>query len=204
MGENSKHLMAFQVAYIYFEVCLIIWGFMIFHSDMLLLPVSRKIENPFSLLVGNHRLSDSTMFGNPYQSLPIENTGGVRDVQFMDPAILAVGQGFENGSLDFRSNFQGNTNMFGNEVKLQQQLVMQSPLSSHQNCRFTGLNGSLGMASRLTNQTQGNNILSRNLALPNGHWDGLSNEIQSRNRLQNERLVGSTNVMPGYNGTFRI
>lgn len=123
----------------------------------------------------------------------------------MDPAILAVGQGFENASLDFRSNFQGNTNMFGNVAKLQQQqqAVMQSPLSSHQNCRFTD---SLDMASRLIDQSQGNNILSRNLALPSRHWDGLmmSNEIQTRNRLQNERLVGSANWIPGYNGTFRI
>lgn len=157
----------------------------------------------FSLLVGNSRFSDSIAYGNHYrQSLPIDN---VRDVQFMDPAILAVGQGFENASLDFRSNFQGNTNMFGNAAKLQQQqqAVMQSPLSSHQNCRFTD---SLGMAPRLMDQSQGNNILTRNLPLPNGrHWDALmSNEIQTRNRLQNERLVGSTNWIPGYNGTFRI
>ncbi|KAL1201407.1 hypothetical protein V5N11_036411 [Cardamine amara subsp. amara] len=158
---------------------------------------------------GNTRHSDSMLFANnPYhhQSLPIEN---VRDVKFMDPAILAVGQGYENSrSLDYRSNYQGNTNMFGNNAaKLQQQhhTVMQSPLPS-QNCRFTD---SLGMASRLIDQSQGsnNNILSRNLALPNnGHWDGLmsSNEIQTRNRLQNERLVGSANWIPGYNGTFRI
>ncbi|XP_006293444.2 uncharacterized protein LOC17890170 [Capsella rubella] len=156
----------------------------------------------FDGVSGNHRFSDTTSFGNPYQqSLPVEN---VRDVQFMDPAILAVGQGFENASLDFRSNFQGNTNMFGNAAKLQQhqQAVMQTPLSTHQNCRFTD---SLGIASRLIDQSQGNNILSRNLALPNGHWDGLmSNEIQTRNRLQNEKLVGTTNWIPGYNGTFRI
>uniref|UniRef100_A0A1J3EUS8 CCR4-NOT transcription complex subunit 4 n=1 Tax=Noccaea caerulescens TaxID=107243 RepID=A0A1J3EUS8_NOCCA len=170
-------------------------------------------QQTFNGFSGNHRFSDSTMFSNPYQSLPIENNGGVRDVQFMDPAILAVGQaqGFDNGSLNFRSNFQGNTNMFGNEAKLQQQqqqMAMQSPLSSsHQNCRFTGLNGSLGMAPRLIDQqTQGSggNLLSRNLALPNGHWDGLSNEIQSRNRLQSERLYASSNRMNGYNGTFRI
>ncbi|CAH8264031.1 unnamed protein product [Arabidopsis lyrata] len=157
----------------------------------------------FDGLSGNSRFSDSIAYGNHYrQSLPIDN---VRDVQFMDPAILAVGQGFENASLDFRSNFQGNTNMFGNAAKLQQQqqAVMQSPLSSHQNCRFTD---SLGMAPRLMDQSQGNNILTRNLPLPNGrHWDALmSNEIQTRNRLQNERLVGSTNWIPGYNGTFRI
>ncbi|CAH2060258.1 unnamed protein product [Thlaspi arvense] len=159
----------------------------------------------FNGFSGNHRFSDSTMFGNPYQSLPVENTGGVRDVQQMDPAILAVGHGFENPSLDYRSNFQGNTNMFAKlqQQQQQQQMVMQSPLSSsHQNCRFTD---SLGMASRLMEQSQGSNMLSRNLAtLPNGHWDGLSNEIQSRNRLQNERLIGSTNRMNGYNGTFRI
>ncbi|ESQ51334.1 hypothetical protein EUTSA_v10016186mg [Eutrema salsugineum] len=155
---------------------------------------------------GNHRFSDSTMFSNPYQSLPVDNTGAVRDVQIMDPAILAVGPGFEKANLDFRSNFQGNSNMFGNDAKLQQQqqqLVMQSPLSSpQQNCRFTD---SLGMASRLIDQSQGSNLLSRNLALPNnGNWDGFSNEVQSRNRLQNETLFGSTNRMNGCNGMFRI
>nr|VDC98615.1 unnamed protein product [Brassica rapa] len=144
---------------------------------------------------GNHRYSESPVYNNtPYhQSLPIENNGGVRDVEFLDPAILAVGQA---PSLDYRSNFQGNTNIFSNETKLQQQhqLAMQSPLSSHQNCRLTD---SLGMASRFMDQ-------SRNVALPNGHWDGLSNEIQSQNRFQNERFIGSTNRMNGYNGTFRI
>ncbi|KAL0863478.1 hypothetical protein Bca101_042596 [Brassica carinata] len=146
---------------------------------------------------GNHRYSESQVYNTPYhQSLPIENNGGVRDVEFLDPAILAVGQGFENPSLDYRSNFQGNTKMFSNETKLQQhQLAMQSPLSSHQNCRLTD---SLGMESRFMDQ-------SRNVALPNGHWDGgLSNEIQSHNRFQNERFIGSTNRMNGYNGAFRI
>ncbi|KAJ4891205.1 RNA binding (RRM/RBD/RNP motifs) family protein [Raphanus sativus] len=146
---------------------------------------------------GNHRYSESPVYNTtPYhQSLPIENNGGVRDVEFLDPAILAVGQGIENPSLDYRSNFQGNTNMFSNETKLQQHhLGMQSPLSSHQNCRLTD---SLGMASRFMDQ-------SRNVALPNSHWDGLSNEIQSQNRFQNERFIGSTNRMSGYNGTFRI
>ncbi|KAF3582957.1 hypothetical protein DY000_02034639, partial [Brassica cretica] len=156
--------------------------------------------NDFS---GNHRYSDSPVYINSYhQSLPTENNGGgVRDVQFMDPAIMAVGQGFENPSLDYRSNFQGNTNMFAKEAKFQQQQAVQS---SHQNCRLTD---SLGMvASRFIDQSQGSsNILSRNMGLPNGQWDGLSNEIQSLNRLQNERFTGSTNrMMNGYNGTFRI
>ncbi|XP_056865066.1 general negative regulator of transcription subunit 4 isoform X2 [Raphanus sativus] len=157
----------------------------------------------FNGFSGNHRYSDSPVYINPYhQSLPVENNGGVRDVQFMDPAIMAVGQGFENPSLDYRSNFQGNTNMFAKFQ--QQQAAVQSPLSSHQNCRLTD---SFGMASRFIDQSQGSssNILSRNMGLPNGQWDGLSNEIQSLNRLQNERFSGSTNrMMNGYNGSFRI
>ncbi|KAG2308478.1 hypothetical protein Bca4012_082436 [Brassica carinata] len=162
-------------------------------------------QQTFNGFSGNHRYSDSPLYINTYhQSLPVENNGGVRDAQFMDPAIMAVrGQGFENPSLDYRSNIQGNTNMFAKFQ--QQQAVVQSPLSSHQNCRLTD---SLGMASRFVDhQSQGSssNILSRNLGLPNGQWDGLSNEIQSLNRLQNERFTGSTNrMMNGYNGTFRI
>ncbi|KAF8079539.1 hypothetical protein N665_1020s0007 [Sinapis alba] len=163
---------------------------------------SGREQLTFNGFSGNHRYSDSPVYINPYhQSLPTENNGGLRDVQFMDPAIMAVGQGFENPSLDYRSNFQGNTNMF---AKFQQQhAALQSPLPSHQNCRLTD---SLGMASRLIDQSQGSsNILARNMALPtNGQWDGLSNEIQSLNRLQNERFTGSTNRMNGYNGTFRI
>ncbi|KAF8053630.1 hypothetical protein N665_1389s0003 [Sinapis alba] len=147
---------------------------------------------------GNHRYSEAPVYNTSYhQSLPIENNGGVRDVEFFDPAILAVGQGFENPSLDYRSNFQGNSNIFSKETKLQQQqqLAMQNPLSSHQNCRLTDSLG--GMTSRFMDQ-------SRNVALPNSHWDGLSNEIQSQNRFQSERFIGSTNRMNGYNGTFRI
>ncbi|CAN8247299.1 unnamed protein product [Cochlearia groenlandica] len=147
----------------------------------------QQIYNGFS---GNNRISDSTMYGNTYQSLQHESIGGVKDVQFMDPAILAVGPGYENPSLDFRSNF------FGNDAKLQQQqLVMQSLLSPHQNYRCED---SLGMQSRLMDQSQGSNIPSRNMALSNNsQWDGLSNEIQSLNRLQNDQ-------MNGYNGTFRF
>ncbi|CAN8315166.1 unnamed protein product [Cochlearia groenlandica] len=165
-------------------------------------------QQSFNGFSGNHRLSDSKLFGSPYQSLPIENNGsGVRDVQFIDPAIMAVGrQGFENASLDFRPNLQGNTNIYGHpeampqqqQQQQQQRVVMQSPLSLHQNGGFANSTGNNNNNKNwyghtgLIDQTQG-----KNLALPNnnGHWDDGS-------RLQNDRLNRSSNHMNGYNGGF--
>ncbi|XP_010557304.1 PREDICTED: uncharacterized protein LOC104826353 isoform X2 [Tarenaya hassleriana] len=155
--------------------------------------------------VSGNRFFETTLPGNSYQSPPVENIGGVGDIELMDPAILAVGQGrfqagSENASLDLRSSFPGNVSTFENGAKLQQ-LLMQNPLSSHQNFRFPGhadgnlsLSNPLGTPSRLTDQSQGSSLASpfvqlslqqsRNMLWSNGHYEyGWTNSIQGGKRL---------------------
>ncbi|XP_019056595.1 PREDICTED: uncharacterized protein LOC104800619 [Tarenaya hassleriana] len=175
-----------------------------------------RIGQTIGDLAGN-RLFGASLLGNSYQSPRVENICGVGDIELMDPAILAVGQGrfqagLQNASLDLRLNFPGNVSTFGNEAKLQQ-LLMQNPLSSHQNFRFPSLGDgnlslgdSLGMSSRRTDQSQGSSLTppfaqlslqqsSKTLLspTPNDHY-GWTNDIQGGNRhdmidlLRNERL----------------
>lgn len=175
------------------------------------------------------------MFRKPYQApIPSVNFDTTGDIEFMDPAILAVGKGrFPGGpnspGLDMRSNFAPQLNNFENEARLQ--LMMQRSLSQHQNQRYTEMgdvfsphtdSSSYGLPSRMMEQmlTQ-NNISpysqfnlphSRNGLMSNGHWDGW-NEVQSRNERPgfNKYYNGyedSKFRMPGsgdlYNRTYGI
>lgn len=148
------------------------------------------------------------------------NIVGAGDMEFNDPAILAVGKGRLEGALnspglDMRSNFTPQLNYLENEASLH--LLMQRSLSQQQNYRFSEhgnnfshLNDSYGLSSRL-DQSQINNLVpfpqlslqqSRNAVLSNGQWDGW-NEMQSGNDLRvaellrNERL-GLNKFYAGY------
>ncbi|KAM7496671.1 hypothetical protein LguiA_021085 [Lonicera macranthoides] len=194
-----------------------------------------RVDQPFDTLSGNHLLDTSSIFRKPYQApTPSVNFDTTGDIEFMDPAILAVGKGrFPGGpnspGLDMRSNFTPQLNNFENEARLQ--LMMQRSLSQHQNQRYTEMGGvfsphtdssSYGLPSRMMEQmlTQ-NNISpysqfnlphSRNGLMSNGHWDGW-NEVQNGNERPgfNKYYNGyedSKFRMPGsgdlYNRTYGI
>ncbi|WCJ41102.1 RNA binding (RRM/RBD/RNP motifs) family protein [Euphorbia peplus] len=169
-----------------------------------------RMDQMFDALPGNHMLDTSSMLRNSYQAPSIGNissSGG--DIEFMDPAILAVGKGrlqggLNNSGLDMRSNYPQQLNAFENDARLQ--LLMQSSLSPHQNLRYSdigngysSLNDSYGISSRLVDQAQMSNVSpfmqmslqhSRNGHISNGHWDGW-NEGQAGSvaeLLRNERL----------------
>ncbi|KAK8544962.1 hypothetical protein V6N12_025821 [Hibiscus sabdariffa] len=171
---------------------------------------------------GNH-LDSSSLLRKSYQAPASGGIGGAGDIEFMDPAILAVGKGrlqggLNNSGLDMRSNFPPHIGPYENEARFQ--LLMQRSFSPHQNLRYdvgdsvSSLNDSYGVSSRLMNQSQVNNISpyaqlslqqSRNSHMSNGPWDGW-NEVQGGNNvgmaelLRNERL-GFNKTYSGYEGS---
>ncbi|KAK4849840.1 hypothetical protein QYF36_001304 [Acer negundo] len=189
-----------------------------------------RVDQSFDTMSGNHLLDSSSMLRNSYQTQPAGNMNATGDIEFMDPAILAVGKGrlqggLNNPGLDMRSNFPSQLNAFENEARLQ--LMMQRSLSPHQNLRypdigdnFSSLSDSYGISSRLMDQSQVSNLSpfaqlsiqqSRNSLISNGHthWDGW-NEVQGGNNLgmaeliRNERL-GFNKYYTGYEDSkFRM
>lgn len=158
-------------------------------------------------------LHDNSVLRNSYQPQPTGNIGSSGDIEFMDPAILAVGKGRLQGGLDnpgveMRSNYPSQLSAFENDARLQ--LLMQRSFPQQQNLRYPDFgdgyshaNDSYGLSSRLLDQSQASNIspfaqLSlqqsrNNRSMSNGHWDGW-NEAQGGNSvgmaelLRNERL----------------
>ncbi|OMO67561.1 hypothetical protein CCACVL1_20453 [Corchorus capsularis] len=180
-----------------------------------------RVDHAFDSTSGNY-LVDSSLLRNSYQAQPGGGIGG--DIEFMDPAILAVGKGrlqggLNNSGLDMRSNYPQQLGPYENDARLQ--LLMQRSLSPRQNLRYdvgdsySSLNDSYGISSRLMDHSQVNNMspfsqLSVQQVQPrnththmsNGHWDGW-NEVQGGNGLgvaellRNERL-GYNKFYNGY------
>lgn len=175
---------------------------------------------------GNHLHDNSSLLRNAYQPQPTGNIGTSGDIEFMDPAILAVGKGrlqggLNNPGVEMRSNFPSQLSAFENDARLQ--LLMQRSFSQQQNLRypdfgdgFSHVNDSYGISSRLLDQSQASNIspftqLSlqqsrNNRSMSNGHWDGW-NEVQGGNTmgmaelLRNERVnerLGFNKFYSGY------
>lgn len=182
----------------------------------------------FQWLVGNQSLDSSSLLRNSYQTHSAGNLNATGDIEFMDPAILAVGKGslqgggsINNPGLDMRSNFPSQLNSFENEARLQ--LMMQRSISPHQNLRypeigdhFSNLGDSYGISSRMIDQSQMNNLSpfaqlsiqqSRNSLMSNGHWDGWNdagNSLGMAEFLRNERL-GFNKFYTGYEDSkFRM
>ncbi|XP_024031778.1 uncharacterized protein LOC21394467 isoform X3 [Morus notabilis] len=186
-------------------------------------------DQAFDSLSGNRLLDTSSFLRNAYQQPQVTgNMGSSTDIEFMDPAILAVGKGrlqggLNNPALEMRSNFPSQFSPFENDARLQ--LLMSRSLSPQQNLRFpdigdgfSHLSDSYGISSRLVEQSQVNNLSpfaqmslqqSRNGLVSNGHWDGW-NEVQGGNTLgmaellRNER-VGFNKFYAGYEDSkFRM
>ncbi|XP_058729850.1 uncharacterized protein LOC131601941 isoform X3 [Vicia villosa] len=180
-----------------------------------------RSEQTFDSLSGNSLLDHSSFLRNSHQTHSAGNIGGTGDIEFMDPAILAVVgkgrlQGAQNSqSLDMRSNFNPQlNNYFDNEARLQ--FLMQRSLTQQQNRfpeignTYSQLGDSYGISSRL-DQSQVSNLApfpqlsmqqSTNAVFSNGQWNGW-NEMQSGNGLgvaellRNERL-GFNKFYPGF------
>ncbi|KAL8115637.1 hypothetical protein AgCh_022224 [Apium graveolens] len=141
------------------------------------------------------------------------NIGSAADIEFMDPAILAVGKGRLPGGhnslgLDMRSRFPQQMYGYENEA---QELLMQRSLNSHknQNHRYAEMSGNFsshpeyyGSPKNLSSFSQFSRPQSRNQLISNGNWDGW-NEVQGMNELSMAELLrsermGINNLFNGY------
>ncbi|CAN7030987.1 unnamed protein product [Brassica rapa subsp. trilocularis] len=169
---------------------------------------------------GRTRFLDSAaMLRNTYQvQPPVGNPSGASDIEFADPAILAVGRGMVNADLDMRSSFSSQMNSYGNETGLQ--ILRHQSLSAAQQ-QVNGFHHDLrnlspslaetyGFSSRLMDhQAHGSNLSlfsqhprqqpSANPVLSNGHWDKW-NEGQSVNSLGMAELLRNERL--GFNGSL--
>ncbi|GFP94847.1 ccr4-not transcription complex subunit 4 [Phtheirospermum japonicum] len=180
-----------------------------------------RTEPIFESLSGNHMLDASSLLRNQYQTPSSSNTFSNGDIEFIDPAILAVGKGTlpgginNNLGLDMRPNFSPQLNTY-EDARFQS--LLQRSLPPHQNQRFTDMGNSFsnlgdayGIPSRIMDQSMTNNLSpysqfnptqSRNGITSNGQWNGWS-ESQSGNNLgmaellRNERL-GFNKFYGGY------
>ncbi|XP_023636120.1 uncharacterized protein LOC17876101 isoform X2 [Capsella rubella] len=167
---------------------------------------------------GTRFLDSTSLLRNAYQVQPsVGNSSGGSDIEFVDPAILAVGRGMVNADLDMRSGFSSQLNSFENETGLQ--MLRQQSLSAaqqqvngfHHDLRniSPSLTDPYGYSSRLMDQTQGSSLSpfsqhsrqqpSSNSTLSNGHWDKW-NEGQSVNSLGMAELLRNERL--GFNGSL--
>ncbi|XP_043719095.1 uncharacterized protein LOC122667004 isoform X2 [Telopea speciosissima] len=93
-----------------------------------------RMDTSFEATSGNHLLQSSS-FRNQYQAPPTGNIGSsIGDVEFIDPAILAVGKGrlpngINSSGLDMRPGFSPQVTP-ENDARFQ--LLMQHSISTHQ------------------------------------------------------------------------
>ncbi|KAL8146207.1 hypothetical protein AgCh_004086 [Apium graveolens] len=187
-----------------------------------------RMEQTFDINSGNHVLNNSSFSRNPIQSPSTFNDSINAEIEFIDPAIMAVGKGRLPGGLnspgvDTRSTYPTQMSNYENEARLQ--LLMQRSLSQQQNPRYVEMEDSFsshpdnyGWPPRMLEQALANNgsqyspfglPQSRNQLVSSGNWDGW-NEVQSRNGLaaaeflRSERL-GVNKYFTGYQDSkYRI
>ncbi|XP_010425989.1 PREDICTED: uncharacterized protein LOC104711017 isoform X2 [Camelina sativa] len=171
---------------------------------------------------GTRLLEAAAFLKNTYHIPPPSgNSNAAGDIEFIDPAILAVGRGrlhngMETADFDMRSGFSSQLNSFENDPRLQ--LLAQRSLAAQQvngyhdprnvNNFSSSLSDPYGISSRLMDQTQGTGLspftqlprqTSPSPLLSNGHWDKW-NDPQSGNTLgisqllRNERMGFNDNV----------
>ncbi|CAH8333796.1 unnamed protein product [Eruca vesicaria subsp. sativa] len=168
---------------------------------------------------GTRFLDSASLLRNAYQvPSPVGNQSGASDIEFVDPAILAVGRGMVNAELDMRSGFSSQMNSYGNETGLQM-LRQQSWSAAQQQVNGfhhdpRNLSSSpidpYGFNSRLMDhQAQGSSLSpfsqhsrqqpSANPVSSNGHWDKW-NESQSVNSLSMTELLRNERL--GFSGSL--
>ncbi|XP_022947300.1 uncharacterized protein LOC111451202 isoform X1 [Cucurbita moschata] len=185
-----------------------------------------RVDQVSDSLSGNHLLDASSLLRNSYHENQTGNNVSTGDIEFMDPAILAVGKGrrqigLNNTGLDIRTPYSPSLGTFDNEASLR--LLMQRSLNPQQRYSdvrdgFSHLGDSYGISTRFADQSQVNNLSnfaqlslqnSRN-GLSHGHWDGGWNEVQGGTNisvadiLRNDRL-GHNKYYAGYEDSkFRM
>ncbi|XP_016441798.2 uncharacterized protein LOC107767333 isoform X2 [Nicotiana tabacum] len=154
-----------------------------------------RMEHNFDSLHGSHLLDTSSLH-NQYQAPPVGNVSN-GDIEFMDPAILAVGKGripsgFDLSSLDMSSGFSPQLSTLENERRLQ--LLMQRSLTPQQNKRFADMGDNFspysdayGISSRVVEQTLASNqfpfdgisprVMEKTMPSNQSSFDGISSRV---------------------------
>ncbi|KAI3507833.1 hypothetical protein L1887_22828 [Cichorium endivia] len=175
---------------------------------------NERIEQTYDNLSGNHMFEPSSILRKVHQApAPVYNNG-VGELEFMDPAILAIG----GSRVDMRSSFPSQHASYENDNRLR--LLMQRSFTQ-QNQRYTDVGDSYpprtdayGVPSRILEQVLPNNRSTyQQPRMSNGHWDswnevhtgnGNGNDIAMAELLRNERL-GFNKYYSGYEDTkFRM
>ncbi|KAL6979279.1 RING-type E3 ubiquitin transferase [Sarracenia purpurea var. burkii] len=181
-----------------------------------------RMEPTFDSMSGIHFLDPSSL-RNPNQA-PTGNIGSVGDIEFWDPAILAVGKGRPpaglnntlGSGLEMRSNFPPQLSSFENESRLQ--FLMQRSLPPLQNQRFVDTGSGFSLPSdtyRIPSRILEQQLHSGNISpfsqlslqhsgtapMLNGQWDSW-NEVQSGNdvgmaEVLRTEILGLDNLYTG-------
>ncbi|KAK9664088.1 hypothetical protein RND81_14G019000 [Saponaria officinalis] len=181
-----------------------------------------RSDQGLAFLKSGNQLHETSSFGrNAYQASRSGNTLSPSDIEFIDPAIMAVGKGrlpsgVSSSAIDMGRNFHILTPGVENDLRLK--LKMQRTFALHQSHiyndvrdNFATQNDAYGFPSQHIEQSQANNASSfshipleqpRNMVISNGQWNGWS-ELQSPNDmgmaeiLRNDR-TGLDNLYGGY------
>lgn len=156
-----------------------------------------QIKPCFCLHFSGNQLHDTLPPRREFQ-IGSGSIGNITDVEFIDPAILAVGKGklpvgLMNSSIAMSSSYSPLANSSENDIRLRM-LMQQQSASNHQNFRYGDLSdnrikpsndGSFHSrfdGSNLSNFAQMSLLQPINSHLSNGHWDGW-NEAQAGNEF---------------------
>ncbi|KAL6516504.1 hypothetical protein OROGR_019809 [Orobanche gracilis] len=167
----------------------------------------QRTEQIYESYSGIQMLDASSLLRNQYQTPSIGSTFSNGDIEFIDPAILAVGKGtlpggISNPGLDFKSRFPP---QFSKYEDTRFQSFLQRSFIPHQNQRFTDMGDNFstlggnayGIPSRIMDQNISNNLSpfsqfnlpqSRNGVTSNEQRYGWS-EAQSENNLGMNELL---------------
>ncbi|KAI4340400.1 hypothetical protein MLD38_025239 [Melastoma candidum] len=152
----------------------------------------------------------STWLSNAQQPPLGGNIGHSPDIEFMDPAILAVGKGsfeggFSNSSFDLNSSYGIQSTHFERDSRLQS--MMQGSLPAQRNLsyipsdNYSSMNGSFGTSQRILDRSSMGELppfssfpiqQGINGLVSNGSWEGW-NDIQSGDGLSISQLLRMDN-----------
>ncbi|XP_039163744.1 uncharacterized protein LOC104432833 isoform X2 [Eucalyptus grandis] len=164
-----------------------------------------RTDRNFDTYLGNH-LPDINLLRNSYQTQPNASVNSTGDIEFMDPAILAVGRGTIQGGFNSPSFDLGSLSQQLNTLDSDagHNLLMKRSFPAHSNLRYetsagyASLNNSFDIASRIFDQSQMGNVssytqLSLQRSMSNGRWSGRNtipggDGVVMAELLRNERL----------------
>ncbi|XP_076909554.1 uncharacterized protein LOC143566858 [Bidens hawaiensis] len=160
---------------------------------------NERVEQTYDNLSGNHMFDSSFLLRKVNQApSAVYSDSGIGELEFMDPAILAVGGRVPNGvtspGLDMRPNYPSQINSYENDSNRLRLLMQRS--FTQQNLSFPQRTDNFGVpvSSRIMDQTIPNNNHRSHYQQPqvggfrqtrmgSGNWGDGWNEVQNGNDI---------------------